>query len=121
MSAVADAHGRRLLSISDGTIERIDPDLTDEEIKNRFGLDRLTHMPKIDFCAGLLLDGPLEGTLSYAINELGHRGTHYLPRTPTDAPPRTPPGAGLVYQVVKLGANGRPAELRHVIEPDRRG
>jgi hypothetical protein len=114
VSAVLDAHGRCLLTMSDGAVERIDPALTDEEIKNRFELNRLTRMPKIDFCAGLLLDGPLEGTLSYAINELGHRSTHYLPRTPSDASPRTPPGSGLVYEVVKLSSTGQPAELRYV-------
>jgi hypothetical protein len=93
VSAVADAHGRRLLSISDGTIERIDPDLTDEEIKNRFGLDRLTHMPKIDFCAGLLLDGPLEGTLSYAINEAGPRGQLAYKATTVCSAQREPYGS----------------------------
>lgn len=37
----------------------------------RFDVDRIVHLPDIDFCAAIHLDGPLAGTLGYAVNRMG--------------------------------------------------
>ncbi|MFC9664632.1 hypothetical protein ACFVJ5_30735 [Nocardia sp. NPDC127606] len=116
-----DNEGRRLLLLDDGRTERIEPDLTDDEIKARFDLDRVARSPKIPFCEGLLLDGPLAGTRNYAVNELGSRATYYLPRPPAGEIPGPLPQRGVVYEVVVLGADGKPAELRHVSDPTGTG
>ncbi|MFD6391893.1 hypothetical protein [Nocardia sp. NPDC060259] len=115
-----DNEGRRLL-LDDGRTEHIEPDLTDDQIKAHFDLDRVAHAPKIRFCEGLLLDGPLAGTRNYSVNELGSRATYYLPRPPDGDFPRPPPQPGLVYEVVVLGADSKPAELRYVTDLTRTG
>ncbi|MFE1596793.1 hypothetical protein [Nocardia sp. NPDC058705] len=108
-----DNEGRRLLLLDDGRSRRIEPGLTDDEIKTRFDLDLVIHAPRIPFCAGLLLDGPLAGTRNYTVNKLGNRAIYYLPPPPADDIPR-PRQPGLVYEVVMLGVDGKPAELRYV-------
>ncbi|RSN15385.1 hypothetical protein DMB42_00505 [Nonomuraea sp. WAC 01424] len=106
---VGDQAGKRWLCISDGSGERIDASLTDDQIRVRFNLDRVTQAPKIDFCEGLLLDGPLAGTTAYAVNELGFLVQLTLP-------PRRPGGPVVTYEVVTLSTDDRPAELRHAPE-----
>ncbi|MFI0479670.1 hypothetical protein [Actinomadura sp. 9N215] len=111
----ADDQGRkRWLLISDGSSERIDASLTDDQIKARFNLDRVTRAPKIEFCEGLLLNGPLAGTNAYAVNELGFHVQLTLP-------PRQPGGQMVTYEVVTLSTDGRPAELRYASEATQRG
>ncbi|MFD3707185.1 hypothetical protein ACFWUP_28955 [Nocardia sp. NPDC058658] len=68
----------------------------------------------------LLLDGPLAGARRNAVNELGSRAIYYLPRPPAGDIPR-PPQPALVYEVVTLGVDGKPAELRYVTDPTRTG
>jgi acetyl esterase/lipase len=103
----ASADGRRrLLTVSDGASALVDPDLTDEQLAERYGLDHVVTAPVINFCAAIHLDGPLAGRTGYAINELGHRIEIALP-------PR-PGGPIGVYEVTRLATDDQPAELRFV-------
>ncbi|TCJ99146.1 hypothetical protein DFR71_0118 [Nocardia alba] len=56
---------------------------------------------------------------NYAVNELGSRATYYLPRPPVADSPRSVPQPRVVYEVVMLGADNKPAELRYVTDPTR--
>jgi hypothetical protein len=75
----ASADGRRLLTMSDGTSELVDPQLTLEQLADRYRLDRVATAPAIHFCAAVYLDGPLAGQTGYTVNELGHRTQFALP------------------------------------------
>ncbi|MCM0678295.1 hypothetical protein NCC78_27005 [Micromonospora phytophila] len=98
--------GRLLLTLSDGSAELVEPGLSDDELRDRYGLDRIVHMPDLPFCAGTFLDGPLAGTTGYAVNRLGHR-TEFM------WPPR-PGGRRGTYEVVELADGDRPAALRFI-------
>jgi hypothetical protein len=108
----ADGKGRLLLTMSDGTSELVEPDITHEQLADRYRLDRVVTAPAIDFCEAVYLDGPLAGQTGYAINEVGHRSRFALP-------PR-PGGPAGVYEVTGLAAGDQPAEMRFIgfITPD---
>ena len=98
--------GQRRLIMSDGTSALVEPDLTHEQIAERYQLDRVVTMPAIDFCAGVHLDGPLAGQTGYATNELGSRTQFYL-----QPQPGGPTG---YYEVTSLATPGKPADMRFV-------
>jgi hypothetical protein len=102
----ADKNGRLPLTMSDGTSALIEPDLTHEQIANRYRLDGVVTMPAIDFCAGIHLDGPLAGQTGYVTNELGSRTQFYLPPQPG--------GPTGFYEVTRLATQDKPAEMRFV-------
>jgi hypothetical protein len=102
----AGSDGRRLLTMPDGASALVDPDLTNEQLAARYGLDHVVTAPIINFCNAIHLDGPLSGQAGYAINELGHRIEFALP-------PR-PGGPVGCYEVIRLATDDRPAELRFV-------
>jgi hypothetical protein len=98
----AATDGRVLLTISDGTWELVDPDLSDDELKGRYGLDRIEHFGPTNFCKAVHLDGPLAGQTGYATNRLGARvGFRQGDVTGT-------------YEVVELAEDDRAAGLRFV-------
>lgn len=106
LSSRPTVDGRSLLMLWDGRAELVEPGLADDELAIRFALDRIVHAPEIDFCAALHLDGPLAGTLGYAVNRMGFRtGFALAPR---------PGGLTGTYEVVKLSQDGQPAGLRFI-------
>ncbi|MEV0136390.1 hypothetical protein AB0H83_49210 [Dactylosporangium sp. NPDC050688] len=102
----ADTYGRLRLTVSDGTSALIEPDLTHEQLADRYRLDRVVTMPAIDFCAAVHLDGPLAGQTGYATNELGSRTQFHLPPQPG--------GPTGFYEVTRLATEDKPAETRFV-------
>ncbi|HEX6872017.1 MAG TPA: hypothetical protein VF163_13030 [Micromonosporaceae bacterium] len=93
-----------LLFLPDDRVVLVDPDLTDEQLAERFGLAYVIRPPALEFCSAAYVDGPLEGELGYAMNELGSHVAFALPY-------------GLdsrrgSYEVVRLADGQRPAELR---------
>jgi hypothetical protein len=102
----ASADGRRLLTMSDGTSELVDPQLTHEQLADRYRLDRVVTAPAIHFCAAVYLDGPLAGQTGYTVNELGHR-------TQVALPPR-PGGPTGIYEVTRLATGNQPAEMTYI-------
>jgi hypothetical protein len=100
------AKGTLRLILPDGQGRIVAADATDEELKSRYKLDRIVRMPLIDYSASINLDGPMAGDTSTVINQVGHRINFAMP---TETGPTT-----ATYEVVKLGQDGRPAELRHV-------
>ena len=67
------ADGSRQLILPSGKIAVIGQDLADAGIVERFGLDAVRHADVPDWCRGVCRDGPVAGTVVYAVNRQGSR------------------------------------------------
>ena len=68
-----DGNGPRRLVLADGSLTRVDPSLTDDDIVALHGLDILRHAPKVPWGVGRCIDGPRRGETSFVVDELGKR------------------------------------------------
>jgi hypothetical protein len=79
VSASSDDGNRKML-LPDGSVTRVAPGLTDDEIVALYDLDTLRHARKVRWGEGNCIDGPRAGDTSYVADELGSRvvmGRHF--------------------------------------------
>jgi len=79
-------------------------DLDDGGIAERFGLDAVRHADAPDWCRGVCRDGPMVGTVVYAVNRIG--------TTVLIALPPRPDGMAIEYKVTQVSTDAGPADLR---------
>lgn len=79
-------------------------DLDDGGIAERFGRDAVRHADSPDWSRGVCRDGPMAGTVVYAVNRIG--------ATVLIALPLQPGGAAMEYEVTQIRTDAGRAELR---------
>lgn len=102
-----DAAGLVALTLWDGRRTKVQPSLSDDDIRGRCELDRLVRAHPIEIYSTVHLDGPLAATTGYTARDtIGYRMDVALP-------PR-PGGAIVSYEIVQLSGYGEPAHARPV-------
>lgn len=103
--SAALASGRRMMILPNDKVVYVPTESTDEQLRERFGVEKIVHAPKVVVWPGIYVDGPLAGRHAYVdVNEVGARSRFWL----SEAEGRR---SGW-YKVTRIAENGRPAELR---------